>query len=153
LASQLRLDGNAFLCDIVYQKGDLSIADKIYDIRPIMERAFGTASSSAGGSAIDHGSLTGLIDDDHDQYYNSSRIDTWLSGKTQDDIADGSTYKRYSDTEKTKLSGIASGANVNVQSNWDETEPTSDSYIQNKPVIPVDAVTEDFVIAMSIALG
>lgn len=32
---------------------------------------------------------------------------------TQDDVGDGSTYKQYSSTEKTKLSGIASGATAN----------------------------------------
>ena len=31
----------------------------------------------------------------------------------QDDVGDGSTYKQYSSTEKTKLSGIASGATAN----------------------------------------
>lgn len=36
----------------------------------------------------------------------------------------------------TKLSGIASGAEVNVQSNWNETNTSSDAYIQNKPTIP-----------------
>lgn len=34
-------------------------------------------------------------------------------GATQDDIGDGSTYKQYSQTEKTKLAGIATGATAN----------------------------------------
>ena len=41
-----------------------------------------------------------------------------------------------SSTDKAKLNGIASGAEVNVQANWNETDTTSDSYIQNKPAIP-----------------
>lgn len=41
-----------------------------------------------------------------------------------------------SSTDKTKLNGIASGAEVNVQANWNETDISSDSYIQNKPTIP-----------------
>jgi lysophospholipase L1-like esterase len=32
---------------------------------------------------------------------------------TQDDVGDGTTYKQYSSTEKTKLSGIATGATAN----------------------------------------
>lgn len=32
---------------------------------------------------------------------------------TQDDVGDGTTYKRYSSTEKTKLAGIATGATAN----------------------------------------
>lgn len=35
--------------------------------------------------------------------------------------------------EKTKLAGIQSGAEINVQANWDETNPNSDAYIKNKP--------------------
>jgi hypothetical protein len=35
--------------------------------------------------------------------------------------------------EKEKLNGIASGAEVNVQSNWSESNASSDGFIQNKP--------------------
>lgn len=41
-----------------------------------------------------------------------------------------------SSSDKTKLNSIASGAGVNVQANWNETDSSSDSYIQNKPAIP-----------------
>ena len=34
------------------------------------------------------------------------------------------------------MSGIASGAEVNVQSDWNETDATSDAFIKNKPTIP-----------------
>lgn len=37
---------------------------------------------------------------------------------TQDDIGDGTTYKRYSQTEKTKLAGIAEGANKYVHPSY-----------------------------------
>lgn len=40
--------------------------------------------------------------------------------------------------DKTKLDGIAPWAEVNVQSDWNEADPTSDAYILNKPVIPTD---------------
>ena len=46
------------------------------------------------------------------------------------------TDNNYTTTEKNKLSGIASGAEVNVQANWNETNSSSDAYIQNKPTIP-----------------
>lgn len=36
---------------------------------------------------------------------------------TQDDIPDGTTYKQYSSTEKTKLAGIATGADVTGSNN------------------------------------
>ena len=51
-------------------------------------------------------------------------------------VEDGTTNKVYTATEKTKLSGIASGAEVNVQSDWNVTNTSSDAYIQNKPSIP-----------------
>ena len=38
--------------------------------------------------------------------------------------------------DKTKLDGIASGAEVNVQADWNENNSSSDAYIQNKPTIP-----------------
>jgi hypothetical protein len=41
-------------------------------------------------TGLDHGGLTGLGDDDHSQYYNSARIDTWLGTKDTGDLAEGS---------------------------------------------------------------
>lgn len=45
------------------------------------------------------------------------------------------TDENFTSAEKTKLSGIEAGAEVNVQSNWAETDTSADSYIQNKPTI------------------
>lgn len=36
----------------------------------------------------------------------------------------------------SKLNGIAAGAEVNVQSNWTQTNTNADDYIKNKPTIP-----------------
>jgi nitrogen fixation protein len=52
----------------------------------------------------------------------------------QDDISDGTTYKQYSLTEKNKLAGIASGAEVNVNADWNAV--SGDAQILNKPTIP-----------------
>ena len=41
-----------------------------------------------------------------------------------------------SSADKIKLNNIQSGAEVNVQPNWNEVDTSSDSYIQNKPTIP-----------------
>lgn len=48
----------------------------------------------------------------------------------------GLSTNDYTTAEKNKLSGIQTGAEVNVQSNWAETNTSSDSFIQNKPSIP-----------------
>lgn len=49
---------------------------------------------------------------------NSVDVYDWAQASTKpsytvDELSDGTTYKRYSNTEKTKLSGIATGAEVN----------------------------------------
>lgn len=49
------------------------------------------------------------------------------------------TDNNFTDALKTKLEGIAAGAEVNVQSDWNETSTTSDAYIKNKPLIPAAA--------------
>ena len=38
-------------------------------------------------------------------------------------------------SDKTKLNGIATGAEVNVQSDWNQTTSTADDYIKNKPTL------------------
>lgn len=43
------------------------------------------------------------------------------------------TDNNFTDTLKNKLNGIAEGAEVNVQSDWAETNENSDAFIKNKP--------------------
>ena len=45
----------------------------------------------------------------------------------------GLSENSYTTEEKTKLSGIAEGAEVNVQSDWSQTNADADDYIKNKP--------------------
>jgi len=45
------------------------------------------------------------------------------------------TEKVLTGDERTKLAGVAPGAEVNVQSDWDESDTGADSFIVNKPVI------------------
>ena len=54
-----------------------------------------------------------------------------LSNKPTD--ATQSASGLMSSTDKTKLDGIASGAEVNVQSDWSQSDSTADDYIKNKP--------------------
>lgn len=51
------------------------------------------------------------------------------------DILDNTTAS-FTTEEKNKLKGIADGAEVNVQSDWNEKDDKQDSYIKNKPSIP-----------------
>lgn len=47
-------------------------------------------------------------------------------------------------TDKTKLDGIATGAEVNVQSNWTEADSTSDAFILNKPTLATVATSGSY---------
>ena len=49
---------------------------------------------------------------------------------------EGKVDQTYTSEEKSKLANIAANAEVNVQADWNETNSTSDAYIQNKPTIP-----------------
>lgn len=98
-----------------------------------------------------------LIDDTNqdNKFVTSSEKTTWngkadiadIPTKTSEltndsDFVSDSNYvhtdNNFTLSEKTKLSGIESGAEANVQSNWSETDSSSDSYIQNKPTIPTN---------------
>lgn len=75
-------------------------------------------------------------------------LKTWLTanlGNKVDKVqGKGLSTEDYSSAEKTKLSGIANGAQVNVQSDWEEADSTSDTYIANKPTIPAAQVNADW---------
>ena len=67
-------------------------------------------------------------------------VPTKTSDLTNDSnfVSDGSyvhTDNNFTTAEKTKLSGIEAGAEVNVQADWNETDSTADAYIANKPDI------------------
>jgi len=57
------------------------------------------------------------------------------------DVTDSGSGKIITDTERTKLGNIEDGAEVNVQSNWDETDTNSDTFILNKPTDITDLST------------
>jgi hypothetical protein len=90
--------------------------------------AIGTLSSL---TTTDKTSLVGAINE-----LDSGKVDK-VSGK-------GLSTEDYTTAEKTKLSGIATGAEVNVQSNWTQTDTTADDYIKNKPTIPAAQVSSDW---------
>lgn len=89
-----------------------------------------------------------------DSYYTKAQVNTLLEEKADKDdvptktsditndsnfVSDASyvhTDNNFTSTLKSKLDGIASGAEVNVQSDWSVTDTTSDAYIKNKPTIP-----------------
>ena len=63
-------------------------------------------------------------------------LETFVNNKVDKVSGKGLSTNDYTTSEKNKLSGIASGAEVNVQSDWNVTDTTSDAFIKNKPTIP-----------------
>ena len=66
-----------------------------------------------------------------------------------DILVDGTTNKVYTAAEKTKLGGVADGAEVNVQSDWNAV--SGDAQILNKPAPSSGKRTSRFVIGISTA--
>ena len=73
---------------------------------------------------------------------NLTTIDTALDTKVDKEIGKGLSSNDFTNTLKNKLDGIATGAEVNVQSDWSVSDSTSDAYIQNKPT-NVSSFTND----------
>lgn len=66
----------------------------------------------------------------------SSAVD-YIKNKPQNLVQDANyvhTDNNFTNADKSKLDNVQAGAEVNVQANWNETDTSSDSYIQNKPV-------------------
>lgn len=61
--------------------------------------------------------------------------ETALAGKVDKETGKGLSANDFTTDEKTKLAGIAEGAEVNVQSDWNQTTDTADDYIKNKPTL------------------
>lgn len=83
------------------------------------------------GSVIDP-----ALDPDSSNAVANSAIVAALDTKVDKVTGMGLSQESFTTAEKTKLSGIATGAEVNVQANWNEANTSSDAYIQNKPTIP-----------------
>ena len=67
-----------------------------------------------------------------------SATDTTYSDATQ------SVAGLMSTSDKTKLDGIESGAQANVQANWTQTTSTAADYIKNKPILATVATSGSY---------
>jgi hypothetical protein len=89
----------------------------------------------AGNIALDKSSV-GLSNVDNTSDANkpvSTAQQNALDTKVDKVIGKQLSTEDFTNTLKTKLDGIAPGAEVNVQSNWTETNNSSDAFILNKP--------------------
>lgn len=60
-------------------------------------------------------------------------IEELQSTKVDKASGKGLSDQNYTASEKSKLAGIAEGAEVNVQPDWNQTNTSADDYIKNKP--------------------
>ena len=67
--------------------------------------------------------------------YTNAQIDNKLSNKVDKETGKGLSTEDYTTAEKEKLAGIASGAEVNVQSDWNQSDTEADDFIKNKPAL------------------
>ena len=68
--------------------------------------------------------------------YSKLEEDSLLDLKVDKVIGKNLSTNDYTNIEKLKLSSIEEGAEINVQSDWNEINTLSDSFIKNKPTIP-----------------
>ncbi|MEI6348447.1 MAG: hypothetical protein WCP69_10925 [Bacteroidota bacterium] len=108
-----------------------------------------TNMQTSGSSQLHFGNITnkpttilgyGITDAFNGNYNSLSNLPTLFSGSYTDLTnrpVDATTVASgfMSSTDKTKLNGIATGAEVNVQADWNQATSTADDYIKNKPTI------------------
>jgi hypothetical protein len=68
---------------------------------------------------------------DHQNEMNTELYDTKVDKETGKELSSND----FTDALKTKLLGIEDGAEVNIQSDWSQSDNTADDYIKNKPVL------------------
>lgn len=99
-----------------------------------------TTAAASGGTAATPKAVKDALDQSQ-SYTDSSvgsisdAVDSLEQTKVDKETGKGLSTNDYTTTEKNKLSGIAEGAEVNVQSDWNVTSTTSDAYIRNKPTL------------------
>lgn len=108
---------------------DISVPTKVSDLTNDLDFVEETDLADVAFSG-DYADLTG-----------APSIPTKTSDLTNDSnfVSDANyvhTDNNFTTTLKNKLNGIAAGAEVNVQSDWNVTDTTSDAFIKNKPSIP-----------------
>lgn len=82
--------------------------------------------------------LSDLIEDDAHRTVTDTEKTKW-NNKVDIVSGKGLSTNDFTNDYKNKLDSVSSGANANVQPDWNETNNASDAYIKNKPIIPEGA--------------
>ncbi len=86
----------------------------------------GTLEANVTATGVDHGSLSGLSDDDHTQYHNDARADTWLGTKSTTDLSEG-TNLYYTQSRFDTAFGAKSTTDLSEGTNLYYTQARFDS--------------------------
>lgn len=78
-----------------------------------------------------------------EKYYTKSDTDDLLDDKVDKVNGKGLSTEDYTTAEKNKLSSIENGAEVNVQSDWNQTNTSADDFIKNKPSVYTKSETDN----------
>lgn len=84
--------------------------------------------------------LIGTTQVDLSDYYTKTQVDDLLDDKVDKVAGKGLSTEDFTTAEKSKLAGIESGAEVNVNADWNAT--SGDAKILNKPVIPTITIVD-----------
>lgn len=121
----IKLDGSDGTTDTVYLKGA------------------GSATLSVSGSTITITTSSGQTitytlsgSGDTTTYTITATPSSGTATSTTIPAATQSAAGLMTSSDKTKLDGIAAGAEVNVQADWNQSNSAADDYIKNKPSIP-----------------
>ena len=85
----------------------------------------------------------------------SSAAVDYIKNKPSNIVTDANyvhTDNNFSNNDKDKLDGIESGAQVNVQSDWNQTDNQADDFIKNKPAIPVVPAMKSLVAGSNVTI-
>ena len=137
--------------------------DVVLDYEDVGADAAGSAESLVGAHELDadaHKALFDALDEAKVDKETGKGLSTNDFDDTYKGNVDANTTARHTHSNKsildqieeafttalkTKLDGIAAGAEVNVQSDWNQSNSAADDYIKNKPSIPakVSDLTND----------
>lgn len=112
---------------------------KVLDAQQQLQKTLSAGSNIIieNGEISASGTLTNV---QADWTQNDSAEPDYIKNKPQNLVQDATyvhTDNNFSDSDKEKLNGIAAGAEVNVQSDWNVSDSDSDAFIKNKPTIPI----------------
>jgi len=83
---------------------------KIWVINLLMDYFWNGSEWVTLGSSISHTTLQDLAEDDHQQYHNATRADSWLAGKNSDNVSEGSTNLYYTTARAAAKLDSANGS-------------------------------------------